>query len=98
MELICYFLLPHIVIGILLGVGERLIVKAAPWFEWVLPIVALAGWIAMLVMGAQNNPGGQAITFVFFGCPALLFWGTGLGIGWSSATKKWHEPTSRPLI
>ena len=79
MELICYFLLPHIVIGILLGVGERLIVKAAPWFEWVLPIVALAGWIAMLVMGCGGLPDAEEITVVraidingFTGYPAHL--------------------------
>ena len=88
MDFICYLLLPHIVIGTLLGVGERLITKAAPRFDWVLPGITLVVWIAMLVIGSQNNPGGQAITFVFFGCPALIFWGAGLGLGWSYTAKK----------
>lgn len=88
MDFICYLLMPHVVIGALLGVGERLITKAFPRFDWALPVIALAGWITMLVVGSQNNPGGQGITFVFFGCPALIFWGTGLGIGWSSTAKK----------
>ena len=88
MEILCYLLLPHVVIGTLLGVGEWLIARSIPRFDWVLPVIALVAWIAMLAVGSRNTPGGEAITFLFFGCPALVFWGTGLGIGWSSTAKK----------
>ena len=82
MELICCLLLPHVVIGGLLGVGEYWITKKIPRISWILPVIALVAWIAMLAIGSQNDPGGQAIIFVFFGCPALLFWSMGLSMGW----------------
>lgn len=88
MDIIGSLLLPHIVIGILLGIGEWLIAKAFPRFDWVLPVLTLAVWIAMLAVGCHNNPNGKGIIFVFFGCPALIFWGAGLGMGWSYTAKK----------
>lgn len=88
MEFICYLLLPHIVIGAILGLGERQIVKAAPHFAWILPMTVFAVWIAMLIIGSHNNPNGKGLLFLFLGCPSFLAWGIGLFLGWSGAAGK----------
>jgi len=69
-------------------VGEWLIAKAALRSGWVLPVITLVAWIAMLMIGSHNNPNGGDLLFLSVGCPAFLAWGTGLFLGWSGATGK----------
>ena len=82
MGLIFRLLLPHVVIGVLLGIGQYWITKKIPRFSLALPAIAFMAWIALLAIGSYNNQEGGGLLFLFFGCPALLFWSLGLSMGW----------------